>query len=82
MHSDVIMDVVEIVNPLLMATACIDKNIRLISLKEKRIMGIFTGHAKGIRQLDYTPYIDGFMVSVGFEAHAHLWSFEGGMGSI
>ena len=56
LHKDVIMDCIEIASPLLIATACIDKNIRLISLAEKKIMGVFMGHHKGVRHLHYTTY--------------------------
>lgn len=48
-HKDVIMDIAEINVPLLIATGCIDKLIRLISLKEKKVVGIFSGHTKGVR---------------------------------
>ena len=82
LHQDVIMDCVEISFPLLIATACIDKNIRLISLSEKKVMGIFMGHSKGVRQLHYTPYQEGYMVSASFERIANIWSFDGGIGAI
>ena len=55
-HKDVIKDVCEIKSPLLIATACLDKLIRLISLKEKIIIGIFNGHYSGINQLDFTSF--------------------------
>ena len=43
-HHDVILDVVEVLSPLLIATASVDKLIRLISLKEKRVLGVLVGH--------------------------------------
>jgi len=46
------------------------------------VIGIFEGHAKGVRQLDYTPYHEGFILSVGYESDANVWSLEGGMGAI
>lgn len=72
----------EIKSPLLIATACFDKQVRLISLQDKKIVGIFSGHLKGVNQLDYTAYTDGFIISVGYEPYAYIWSLEGGMGSI
>ena len=81
-HKDVIMDVAEIPDPLVIATACIDKMVRLISLKEKKVVGIFSGHLKGVRQIQYTSYQDGFMVSVDYESYANIWTLEGGMGAI
>ena len=59
-----------------------DKLIRLISMREKRVEGIFSGHETGVRQLDYTNYFDGFIVSVGFECYGSIWVLEGGMGAI
>ena len=82
MFRDIITDVEEIAEPMLIAVACIDKLIRIISMKEKKIMGILQGHIKGVRQLHYSPFQDGYMVSVGFEAFCNVWTFEGGMGSI
>ena len=32
--------------------------------------------------MDYTAFTDGFIISVGYEPDAYLWSLEGGMGSI
>ena len=81
-HTKTILDVCEIKSPLLMATACMDKYIRLISMREKRVEGIFSGHETGVRQLDYTNYFDGFIVSVGYECDARIWVLEGGMGEI
>ena len=48
MHSDRIQDVCEIKSPLLIATACFDKQVRLISLQDKKLVGIFSGHLKGV----------------------------------
>ena len=81
-HHDVILDAIEVLQPMLVATASVDKLIRLISLKERRIVGVFTGHKKGVRQLDFTSYGEGYMLSCGFEAEAVVWSLEGGLGAI
>lgn len=81
-HSDVIMDVCEIQSPLLIATACLDKLIRLISLKDQKVVGKFSGHLKGVRQLDYTSYMDGYILSVGHESFVNVWTLDGGMGAI
>jgi hypothetical protein len=49
MHTDLIFDVCEVRNPMLVVTACMDKLIRLISLKDKKVVGIFNGHQRGVR---------------------------------
>ena len=81
-HKDAVLDLVEIVKPLLVATASIDKWIRFISLKDKKLIGKFGGHIQGVRQLDYTTFEEGYMVSVGYETTCNFWTFEGGLGSI
>ena len=81
-HTDAVLDICEIVSPLLIATACMDKAIRLYMLKDHKLIGIFNGHIKGCRQLDYTSYHEGFILSVGYENYANVWSLEGGMGAI
>lgn len=81
-HTDVIMDVCEIQAPLLIATACLDKLIRLISLQEQKEIGKFSGHLKGVRQLDYTNYMDGYILSVGHESFVNVWTLDGGRGAI
>ena len=43
-HTDMITDVKEIANPLIIATACMDKLIRFISLTQKRVIGVFKGN--------------------------------------
>ena len=82
MHTDIIFDVCEILTPLLVATACMDKAIRLISLKEKKVVGVFNGHKMGVRQLDYSELDDGYILSVGSEPFVNVWSLEGGVGAI
>lgn len=82
LHPDVIVDLCEIHSPMLIATASLDKRIRLISLQEKKVIGEFTGHLKGVRQLDYTSFMDGFILSVGHETYVNVWTLEGGMGAI
>jgi hypothetical protein len=49
MHKDLITDVCEILNPLLVATSCMDKKLRLISLQERKVVGCFLGHERGLQ---------------------------------
>ena len=39
--TDVVTDIAEIAEPMLIAVSCIDKRIRLISMVEKKVMGVF-----------------------------------------
>ena len=81
-HQDTICDMCEIASPQLVVTACLDKIVRLFQLQEKKLIGVFSGHNKGVRQLDYTNYHDGYLISLASENFANVWSLEGGMGAI
>lgn len=58
-------------------TGCHDGRISLISKELNRVVGVLeTGHQTGIRQLDYTPYHGGALISVGYEQFFNVWEME------
>ena len=72
-----IMDCIEITNPLLVLTACLDGKIRLINIETKKIIKIWNYHSFGVKQLDYNPDLDGgYVSSVGFEYFINLYNLE------
>ena len=77
-HRDDVKDVKEIIHPFLaIITACHDGKLRIISTKMRRVIGILhSGHATGIRQIDYTPYHGASLLSVGYECFFNLWEID------
>ena len=76
-HLSDIMDCIEITNPLLVLTACLDGKIRLINIETKKIIKIWNYHNLGVKQLDYNPNLDGgYVSSVGFEYFINLYNLE------
>lgn len=76
-HDEVILDVVEISNPLCIASASMDGNILLWDLSEQRNIGSLSGkHLRGVRSIDYSSEYGGNIVSVGYERDIHVWSPE------
>ena len=64
-HDQVILDVVEILNPLVLASASMDGNILLWDLTERKNIGSLTGkHSRGVRSIDYSSEYGGNIVSV------------------
>ena len=57
-----ILDVIEILKPMLVLTACMDGKIRLINLNDKDVVKCWCNHSLGVRSLDYNPLIE----SVGY----------------
>jgi hypothetical protein len=82
MHTDTIQDVTECFDPMLVITACMDSLIRLISMNERKLVGVFRGHLTGVRQLDYTVFGEGYVLSIGHERFINVWSLEGGLGAL
>lgn len=77
-HRDDVKDVKEMYHPFLaLITACYDGKMRIISTKQRRVVGILhSGHDTGIRQLDYTPYHGGSLISIGYESYYNLWEMD------
>lgn len=70
------MDLVEINVPNCVATASLDRTIRLYSLQERFLITVLKGHETGIRNLSYISNFGGFFVSVGHETSIYVWSPE------
>lgn len=70
------MDLVEIKTPNCIATASLDRTIRLYNIEEKFLITVLKGHETGIRKLSYISNFGGFFVSVGHESSIYVWSPE------
>ena len=76
-HDQIILDVVEILNPLSIASGSLDGNILLWDLSDQKNIGSLSGkHSRGVRSIDYTSEYGGNIVSVGYERDIHVWSPE------
>ena len=78
-HRDDVKDVREIYHPFLaIITACHDGKLRVIdAVHMRRVIGILhSGHATGIRQIDYTPYHGAAIISSGYESFFNLWEID------
>ena len=75
-HPDTIMDVIEIYSPHLVATACMDHKIRLISFKEQSVVAVYHEHKTGVRRLSYCHLYNSSIASVGHENYINIWSPE------
>ena len=75
-HTDQIMAIQEIKLPPCIATASLDRTIRLYNLIEERPISVLRKHTTGVRALDYISNMGGFFISVGHETCVHVWSPE------
>eukprot|EP00347_Sterkiella_histriomuscorum_P013983 403362615 len=76
-HTDQIMDLVEIKIPnFCIATASLDRTIRLYNISERFLITVLKGHETGIRKLSYISNFGGFFISVGHEQSIYVWSPE------
>ena len=76
-HTEEILDCIEITKPLLLLTACMDSKIRLINIETENVVKIWTYHKLGVKQLDYNPNLDGgYILSVGFEYFINIYNLE------
>lgn len=58
-------------------TACHDGKVGIFSKELNRPLGYLeTGHYTGIRQLDYSPFHGGVLISVGYEQFFNVWEME------
>lgn len=74
LHSDLITDCVEIINPFCIATSSLDRSIVLYDLKKKEVLRRFTRkHVTGVRCLRYMKDFGGMIISTGFEIYANVW---------
>ena len=68
---------VEVHFPILaVAVACLDRKVRIINLTSKTVFDnkqLNEVHKLGVRQLDYTPFHGGALLSVGYEIEFNVW---------
>ena len=72
-HSDIVLDVIELEGLQWIASASIDRTIRLWNLSTGKHRTTLLGHAKGIRKLSYSTEYR-FLVSVGFDFDVFVWN--------
>ncbi|OMJ82114.1 hypothetical protein SteCoe_17280 [Stentor coeruleus] len=76
-HEKTILDVVEILNPLSIASASLDGCIYVWDLEDQMCIGSLSGkHSRGVRSIDYSSEYGGNIVSVGYDKDIHVWSPE------
>ena len=74
-HKNEIYDVIEINNPFLILTACLDGLIRLVNVRELEYIKVWKYHPSGVKHLDYNPNLErnGYILSTGFEYNINLY---------
>lgn len=70
------MDLVEINVPHCIATASLDKTIRLYNIEERFYIAVLKGHETGIRKLSYISKFGGYLISIAHENSIYVWSPE------
>ena len=74
LHSDLITDCVEILNPFCIATCSLDRSIVLYDLKNREALRRFARkHVTGVRHMRYMKDFGGMIISAGFEIYANVW---------
>jgi len=72
-HRDIVLDVTELEGLDIIASASIDRTIRLWDLTTGKHRRTLLGHAKGIRKLSYSTEYR-FLISVGFDFDVFVWN--------
>jgi WD40 repeat protein len=70
------MDIIEITNPMCIATCSLDRTIRLFNIQDKFLLAVLKGHETGVRNMAYTNYKGGYLVSAGHESYVNVWGPE------
>ena len=77
LFGDNVRDVIEVHYPTLaVVVACHDAKVRVIKLATKTVVELDTAHTKGVRQLDFTPFSGGALLSVGYEVFFNVWILD------
>lgn len=77
LHNDNITDIIEIMAPLCIATASLDRTIVMYDLKNKEVLRrLNDGHITGIKKLCYVENFGGQLISLGFETFVNVWGPE------
>ena len=71
---------IELHYPILaIVVASLDRKVRIIKLQSKTVLDskkLNEAHKLGVRQLDYTPYHGGSLLSVGYEIEFNVWQMD------
>jgi WD40 repeat protein len=70
------MDLLEINVPFCIASASLDRTIRLYNLAEKFVITVLSGHETGVRSISYINKFGGFFISVAHEPNIYVWAPE------
>ena len=78
LFGDSVRDVIEVHYPALsVVVACHDAKVRVIKLDTKTVVGVLdTAHSYGVRQLDFTPFNGGALLSIGYEVYFNVWILD------
>ncbi len=72
-HKDIILDMIELSGLDRLASASIDRTIKLWDLTTGKLRRTLNGHAKGVRRIAYSPEWK-VLVSVGFDFDVLVWN--------
>ena len=73
LHRDIILDIIELDELEVLATASMDRTIKLWDLPAGKLKRTLTGHAKGVRKITYNSEYR-FLISVGFDFDVLVWN--------
>ena len=73
LHRDIILDIIELEGLDVIASASIDRTIKLWDLTTAKLKRTLVGHSKGVRQIAYSSEYR-FLFSVGFDFDVLVWN--------
>ena len=73
LHIDEVTSCVELLSPLCICTASLDKQIVMYDLYTKEIIRVLNGHRNGVMQLLAVPNFGGYLVSCAFDVMPLVW---------
>jgi WD40 repeat protein len=73
LHRDIVLDIIDLDGLEILATASIDKTIKLWDAVTNKLRRTLNGHSKGVRQIAYSPEYR-FLFSVGFDFDVLVWN--------
>ncbi|GMI16999.1 hypothetical protein TrLO_g12132 [Triparma laevis f. longispina] len=73
LHRDIILDIIELEGLEVVASASIDRTIKLWDLPTGKLRRTLVGHKKGIRKITYSSEYR-FLISVGFDFDVLVWN--------
>lgn len=72
-HNSEVTDCVEILSPLCICTASMDKSIVLYDLHTRQKLRVLEGHRNGVKMLLSIPNFGGFLISCAFDVRPFVW---------